>query len=147
MGETTNQIEAHLDKTRADLGQNLHELENKFKSAVDWKQQFQKKPSGLLAVAFGGGLVLSMMVGRRRARQSSLMETPSRHSNGNSGALWGNMKAALVGIASARFTELVEDLIPSFRSQLHRDGGFARPHNDRQSLVDKSVLDKKDQYD
>ena len=142
MGETTNQIEAHLDKTRANLDQNLHELENKFRSAVDWKQQFQKKPSGLLAVAFGGGLVLSMMVGRRRTRQSSVTQAPSQHSNGGSGILWNNMKSALVGVVSARFTELVEELVPSLRAQLQRTSDSSKATNGR-----RNADGRRDQYD
>jgi len=55
MGEATSQIEAHIENTRADLGSNLQELEQKVKSVTDWKQHFQKSPMTLLGAAFGGG--------------------------------------------------------------------------------------------
>jgi Protein of unknown function (DUF3618) len=55
MGQTTNQIEAHIEDTREHLGSNLHELEQKVKSVTDWKQHFQTNPITMLGVAFGGG--------------------------------------------------------------------------------------------
>ena len=41
MGQTTHQIEAHIENTREDLGSDLHELERKVKDVTDWKQHFQ----------------------------------------------------------------------------------------------------------
>ena len=57
MGQTTEQIEAHIEHTRDDLGSNLHELEAKVKSITDWKHHFQSKPMTMLGVAFGGGIL------------------------------------------------------------------------------------------
>ena len=58
MGERTDQIERQIAETRGELGDNLGELQNKVKSAVDWRAQFQQRPGTLLAVAFGGGVIL-----------------------------------------------------------------------------------------
>ena len=51
MGQTTHQIEAHIEDTREDLGSNLHELELKVKSVTDWKQHFRTNPMTMLGVA------------------------------------------------------------------------------------------------
>ena len=40
MGETSDQIERHIQETRNDLGDNFGELEDKVKTAVDWRAQF-----------------------------------------------------------------------------------------------------------
>ena len=69
MGQTTSEIEAHIEHTREDLGSNLHELERKVKSVTDWKQQFQTKPMTMLGVAFGGGVLLATMLGGRKHRR------------------------------------------------------------------------------
>ena len=61
MGQTTRQIEAHIEDTREDLGANLNELEQKVKSVTDWKQQFRSNPMTMLGVAFGGGILLATM--------------------------------------------------------------------------------------
>ena len=41
MGETTDQIEAHIEQTRENLGANLEELEQKVRSVADWRQHFR----------------------------------------------------------------------------------------------------------
>ena len=64
MGETTRQIEAHIESTRKDLGANLQEVENRVKSATDWRLQFQAHPMTMLGVAFGSGFLLALLVGR-----------------------------------------------------------------------------------
>ena len=72
MGETTNQIEAHIEETREHLGSNLRELEGKVKSATDWKYYFRKSPLIMIGAAFGGGLVVATMLGRGKAQRSFL---------------------------------------------------------------------------
>ena len=71
MGQATSQIEAHIEDTRADLGSNLQELEQKVKSVTDWKQHFQKNPMTLLGVAFGGGILLATMLGGGKSRRGT----------------------------------------------------------------------------
>src|SRR5450631_4445552 len=69
MGQASSQIEAHIEDTRADLGSNLHELEQKVKCVTDWKQHFQSNPMTMLGVAFGGGILLATMLGGRKNRR------------------------------------------------------------------------------
>ena len=70
MGQTANQIETHIDTKRADLSSNLQELEDRVKSATDWRQQFQSRTAAFLGVAFGGGILLGAITssGRRHRR-------------------------------------------------------------------------------
>ena len=63
MGEATRQIEAHIEDTRADLGSNLQELEQKVKAVTDWRQYFERSPLQLLGVAFFGGILLAKLMG------------------------------------------------------------------------------------
>jgi len=67
MGETTDQIENYIEHKREDLGSNILELEQKVKGVTDWRQQFQRNPTALMAAAFGGGLLLAFLTnGRKR---------------------------------------------------------------------------------
>jgi hypothetical protein len=66
MDQTTDQIEAHIEDTRKDLGANLQELEVKVKSAADWRHQFRRNPMAMLGAAFGGGVLLALLAGKRR---------------------------------------------------------------------------------
>jgi hypothetical protein len=62
MGETTDQIEKHIEIKRAELQSNLRELAQRVKSATDWRQQFRNHTALLMAAAFGGGMLLSVLV-------------------------------------------------------------------------------------
>jgi hypothetical protein len=130
MVETTHQIETYIEKTREDLGSNVRELEHKIKSVTDWRQQFQKHPMTLVAVAFGGGIVLAGMLGgpRRRHRVASLGDS-SAGNTVQSGTdrqkhqaleTWDNIKGALIGVAATRFKDFVADIVPGFHEQFQK---------------------------
>ena len=68
MDQTTDQIEAHIETTRENLGANLQELEQEVKSVTDWRRQFRENPMRMLGVAFGGGILLAFLLGRRSTR-------------------------------------------------------------------------------
>ena len=130
MGEATSQIEAHIADTRADLGSNLQELEQKVKSATDWKQHFQTKPMTMLGVAFGGGILLATMLGGRRSKRgergfSSLPAGPephagTHHQKHKALETWDNIKGALIGVAATRFKDFVAEAVPGFDEQFRR---------------------------
>jgi ElaB/YqjD/DUF883 family membrane-anchored ribosome-binding protein len=65
--QTTDQIEAHIENTREELGSNFQELEQKVKSATDWRRQFRDNPKMMLGTAFAGGIVLAYLLGGRRS--------------------------------------------------------------------------------
>jgi len=123
MNQTTHEIKSHIEETRNDLGDNLDELEQKVKSATDWKQHFRSKPMMMLGVAFGGGILLAAtLAGSRRRRVRDYAATASgpgpyikspkeRH---QALETWDNIKGALIGVAATRFTDYVDQLVPGF---------------------------------
>ncbi len=131
MGQTIEQIEAHIGEAQNDLQSNLQELEQKVKSAVDWKQQFQANPATMIGVAFTAGIVLAAMMGgsrRRRApRRYSSAPEPTSYSSapnftsrlnvgtGKAMETWDHVKSALLGVAATRLTSIVEDIVPGFQ--------------------------------
>ena len=127
MGQATSQIEAHIENTRADLGSNLQELEQKVKSVTDWKQHFQQNPMTLLGAAFGGGILLATMLGgRKKRRQERGFYGPSPDREPHAGTdhqkhkaleTWDNIKGALIGVAATRFKDFVGDVVPGFQEQ------------------------------
>jgi len=131
MGQTTRQIEAHIEDTRADLDSNLHELEQKVKSVTDWKQHFRTYPMTLLGVAFGGGILLATMLGgRKRSRRGergfSRLATGSEphagtdHQKHQALETWDNIKGSLIGVAATRFKDFVGEVVPGFHEQFQR---------------------------
>ncbi len=63
MGEKSDQITREIERSRAELGSNLQELELKVKKVTDWRQHFRSNPYPLLVGAFAGGLLLAFLVG------------------------------------------------------------------------------------
>ena len=130
MGQATSQIEAHIENTRADLGSNLHELEQKVNSVTDWKQHFQKNPMTMLGVAFGGGILLATMMGGRKSRRGdhgfanhaggSETHAGTDHQKHKALETWDNIKGALIGVAATRFKDFVGDVVPGFHDQFEK---------------------------
>jgi hypothetical protein len=71
MGEKSDQIEQEIREKRNQLGENFSELEQKVKHAVDWRAQFEERPATLIALAFGGGIVLSALLPTQHSRHRS----------------------------------------------------------------------------
>ena len=128
MGQTTHQIETHIEDTRDKLGSNLHELERRVKSVTDWKQHFKTNPMTMLGVAFGGGILLATMLGGRKnrlveRRLSSHATEPhagTDHQKHKALETWDNIKGALIGVAATRFKDLVGEVVPGFHEQFQR---------------------------
>jgi hypothetical protein len=127
MGEETDQIEDHLETKREDLHSNLKELEAKVKSATDWRQYFQKHTGTMVAAAFGGGLLVSAMVGKNRRADvsqapASAPSAPSARTQGNGThevlETWDTIKTALVGVAAAKFKGMLGEVVPGFSEHL-----------------------------
>ena len=133
MGETSDQIEQHIQETRNDLGDNFSELEVRVKTAIDWRAQFEDRPMMIMALAFGGGVLLSALLpsrGPRRRRPSAARRNASREgpdlfqsgtvyndkSNQTSEA-WDAVKGALVGVATSKLSGVIEELLPGFKQE------------------------------
>jgi hypothetical protein len=126
MGQTTDQIESHIETKREDLQGNLRELERKVKSATDWRQQFQNHTGTMVAAAFGGGMLISAMVGRKRpSSQPDAVSAPAssgrvRGGGGRGEALesWNTIKTALIGVAATKFKGMLGEVVPGFSEHL-----------------------------
>jgi uncharacterized protein DUF3618 len=139
MGQTTHQIEAHIESTREDLGSNLHELERKVKSVTAWKQHFRASPMTMLGVAFGGGVLLATMLGGRKTRSGARTfpshATPSEphtgtdHQKHKALETWDNIKGALIGVAATRFKDYVAEVVPGFDEQYQRTEQKTKAHS------------------
>ncbi len=137
--DDTNQIAQHIQETRQDLTGNFRELEEKVKSAVDWRAQFQDRPMTLIALAFGAGALGSAILpsGRSSNRQYSGATAPEAasssrslqaYSSSNSKAshalvAWDAFKNALIGVATAKLTGVVEELVPGFETEFNKAKG------------------------
>ncbi|MEO8663498.1 MAG: hypothetical protein ABI693_33895 [Bryobacteraceae bacterium] len=128
MSATANQLETHIQRTRADLDSNIDELTQKVKSVTDWKGHFQNHPGAIAGLAFCGGFLVAAISSRRRLpstmRSHSGLDRPTHSGSGRpplvATDVWDNVKSALVGVAASRLTEFVDELIPGFADHFHQ---------------------------
>jgi hypothetical protein len=132
MGETSNQIERHIQETRNNLGDNFSELNAKVKTAIDWRAQFDEHPMTMIAVAFGGGVLLSAMLpsahsSRKKYTDRRWMSSPDRGAvsslkppadqHGRTAETIEALKGALVGAALTKFSGFIDELLPGFKQE------------------------------
>ena len=146
MGDTSNQIERHIQETRNDLGDNFNELQEKVRTAVDWRAQFEERPMTMMALAFGGGILLSALLpsqrtSSRRTSASRRDTSSERHRSDLSPKLpneyndnaasplraWDAVKGALVGVATTKLSRFIEDVLPGFAREFTRAQGGEDP--------------------
>ncbi|MFZ0522339.1 MAG: hypothetical protein WAL95_15040 [Candidatus Acidiferrales bacterium] len=138
MGETSNQIEWEIAQKRSELSDNLIELQQKAKAAVDWRAQVEERPGTMIAAAFAGGIILSALFNALRGPAKVYAQRPSRNpaeydspisktsppqpsqlateTRKNLDALGG----ALLGIVATRATTILDGILPGFQSEFER---------------------------
>ncbi|MDP9064864.1 MAG: hypothetical protein M3O06_03240 [Pseudomonadota bacterium] len=124
MVETPNMIATHIEVTRHDLQSNLNELEDKVRSAADWRQHYRKHAGAAMAAALGGGLLLAMVAGGRSRRSSTGGDSgsarPARVLD-SSGALQKHLddiKGALIAVAATQTKGFISKWVPGFVDHL-----------------------------
>jgi hypothetical protein len=143
MGETSGEIERHIQETRNDLGDNFNELEEKVKTAVDWRAQFEARPMTMMAMAFSGGILLSALLptghsSRRRYPEAPGTAPPERDvSTAFDGKAneplqtWDALKGALVGVAATKLSGFIDDLLPGFKQEFTKAQSGAKKQLER----------------
>lgn len=124
MGKTTDEIESDIDNKREDLRTNLQELETRVKAATDWRGYFREHSGAMLAAAFGGGLLLSSMIGKRGSESTRApgMRAATEPSGAKHEALkgWDTITSALVGAAATKFKGVLSEVVPGFAEHLEK---------------------------
>jgi hypothetical protein len=140
MGQKSDQIERHIRETRQDLSENFSELEDKVKSAVDWRAQFEERPGTMLALAFGGGVLLSAILSSghsssrgpaesrwssEEARDDSRSYSRGSYANasGQTSETWNALKGAIIGAATTKLSGVIEEFLPGFSQEFKARGG------------------------
>jgi hypothetical protein len=149
MGERSDQITRKIAQTRGELGANLNELEHKVRDVTDWRKQVQKSPLTMIGIAFGGGVLLSRVLGggshgRRHYRSrdarpngeasSSADSARTNHALNKAADAWDNIKGALIGVAAGKVQDFLGDAVPGF----HEEYSKAEHQNGPESLREQT---------
>ena len=128
MGQTIDQIEADIDRTRARLGSNIRELEHKVEAVTDWREHFRARPWAVLGLAGVCGFVLGAVL-RPDADQNgdgSEVDAMVRRRISHTPAvrqlspLLDDIAEALVGVATSSVKGVIDNMVPGFREHLAR---------------------------
>ena len=99
MGEKADLIERHIQQQRGEFGDNVLELKQKVRRSVDWRVHVEERPLTMLGLAFGAGVLLSVLLDGRRGylmpRLSSDVQPEYRASA--HGDTWEILKGAAIG--------------------------------------------------
>jgi hypothetical protein len=113
MGETTTEVRAEIEQTRARMSGAIAELERK----VDLTQKVRDHPWSAVGVAFGAGIALS--ASRSDVRAARVTADATRETGSKIGtALDGVVAALIAGVAEAfqsRNDGAVKDVVSSIR--------------------------------
>jgi hypothetical protein len=104
MDSTVEQLEAEIDRTREHLGADLHELERKVDSAMDWRRYYEARMVPVLSVAFASGVALAFLAGHRQQRRLGMRDDDARSHSPTQNA-WDEIRRALVTVAATRLTD------------------------------------------
>jgi hypothetical protein len=162
MGERPDQIQRQIAETRSELSDNFSELQDKVKSAVDWRTQFREHPGTLLAVAFGGGVVLSALLPSpsrsRKAYDSGSISagdrthsapSPNSAAQGKPNGLRKTIEAltgALLGVAVNQASGFLDSLLPGFHQEFTKasagkDKDLPRDHSPIETSAYATIKD------
>ncbi|SRR5579883_1196868 len=121
MGENPAQIEREIELRRERLSRNIKDLQLRVGEMTDWRKQYEKRPVTFLGAAFGVGVAVALLIpnGNTTRRPWSEPGTEGRVVRGSVMGnrvlqAWEDIKGALIGVAVAKFTELLSDAIPGF---------------------------------
>lgn len=132
MGQEPDQIERHIHQTRARLERNVAELRTRVRSNLDWRVQFRRRPAAFAAAAFGGGLLISLMVGRalgaarlrRRAFSGTLLQEVATGRKSLRAAAsrpsWNEILDTLIEMGPSQVRALFGELLPALQRYLAR---------------------------
>jgi hypothetical protein len=113
MGETTTEVRAEIEQTRARMSGAIAELERK----VDVTQRVRDHPWSAVGVAFGAGIALS--ASRADVRAAKVTADATKETGSKIGAaLDGVVAALIVGVAEAfqsRIDGAVKEVVSSIR--------------------------------
>ncbi|MGI8400433.1 MAG: hypothetical protein ACR2NS_02355 [Gemmatimonadaceae bacterium] len=115
MAETTTEVRADIENTRARMSGAIAELERK----VDVLQKVKDNPWAAVAVAFGTGVALSASRVDVKAAQITTQATKETGSK-LGGALDGVVAALIAGVSGAfhaRIDAMVSDVVTSIRKE------------------------------
>jgi hypothetical protein len=137
MAETTTEVRADIEQTRARMSGAIAELERK----VDLTQKVRDNPWAAVGVAFGAGVALS--ASRADVRAAKVATDATRETGTKLGsALDGVVAALIAGVATAfqsRIDGMVSEVVSSVKGSASNSAGARRSIGSSESPPDEPL--------
>ena len=129
MVETSREIRREIEGHRHKLEEDLSDLQSRVRETADWRTHYDQHPMWFVGAAFGGGLLLSSLLPRRRpsSYRHSVGNHPAEHNGGQKSTLslvLDNAKAAMIAFGMAKAKEALADVWPVYREHLKQNEPF-----------------------
>lgn len=121
MAQTVGQIEAHIDRTRHELGANLKELEHRVEAATDWRRHFRARPFAFMGAGFVAGAVIGAMMpnggGRHRRPPAARRDHQPQAADAGAGPdVSSYLKDAVMAFTASLLRLYINDLVSGSRA-------------------------------
>ena len=130
MGEKAERIEKYIEQQRSEVRDNMLELKHKVRRSVDWRAQVDERPLAMVGLAFGAGFLVSAFLSARTARPDFGRMSSDDYRTSQTPSYGGTLeilKGAVIGLASAKLKEFVEELLPGFQEEYRKAEAGRRP--------------------
>jgi len=125
MGETTTEVRAEIEQTRARMSGAIAELERK----VDVTQKVRDHPWSAVGVAFGAGIALS--ASHADVRAAKVTAAATKETGSKIGAAMDGVVAALIAGVAEAFQSRIDGAVKDVVSSIRGTGGGAVNTTDR----------------
>jgi hypothetical protein len=134
MDDVVETIEQQIRADRRMLNRDIQELEERAQAAMDLRRQYREHAGAVLAVAFGGAVLLGAFSGREGRDEGASDHEEPRRSEGPRRSLFsavdpsgragrhvsdlvGDVIDAFVGLAGMTAVAFISDVVPGFKDQ------------------------------
>jgi hypothetical protein len=134
MAQQPSELKAHIQAENESLRENLEEIQNRVKDALEWKIWYRNNTAVALGGIAAGGLLLSLLLPKRDARTEYIdrddMEMHAMKSepqtrvrsraNSRFHDVLDNTMSAIFGVANDTFQDFMSKAIPGFGEHYSR---------------------------
>lgn len=124
MNDEMARIQNEIDAEKAELADNLSELEDKAREVTDWRVQVRKRPLESVGVAVAAGVAIALLT-RRGGRRAAAPHDANGNGSAPAGA-WSHpvvdrVLGALVAVAATKAVELLSESLPELAEHLKHE--------------------------
>ena len=129
MAQEEDRLKANIEAAEEGLKDNFEEIQDRVKTALDWRVWYKNNTAVALGSVAAGGLLLSLMIPRKHSVESKFRSMDEAYSqdepngrpstNSKSGSrlhkALDTTVAAVVGVASDQFRDFMARALPGFK--------------------------------